>query len=80
MDMSDMEKIFVADRIRDLRQDAVGVRGGHGRDLPAAPRGAAAGPRLRVGRWLIGLGRAIGGRSVEAPGTADACDPMANPV
>ena len=78
--MSDMEKIFIADRIRDLRQDAVGVRGGHGRGLPAAPRRARAGPRLRVGRWLIGLGRAIGGRSVEAAANADSCDPMASPV
>jgi hypothetical protein len=75
--MSDMEKIFVADHIRELQRDAVGVRGGHGRDVPAAPRGAAAGPRLRVGRWLIGIGQAIAGRPIDAT-SGEASDRVPN--
>jgi hypothetical protein len=74
-----MEKIFVADHIRELHRDAVGVRGGHGRDVPAAPGGAAAGPRLRVGRWLIGIGQAIAGRPTDAT-SGDASDRVPNAV
>ncbi|HEY8988411.1 MAG TPA: hypothetical protein VIM39_05270 [Candidatus Limnocylindrales bacterium] len=77
--MSEMEQIFVGDHIRELQRDAAGLRMGRRGDLPAAPRRAATGPRLRVGRWLISVGEAIAGRSTDrAP--ADAGDRMANPV
>jgi hypothetical protein len=75
-----MEKIFVTDHIRDLERDAIAVRGGRGRDLPAAPRRTAAGPRVRVGRWLIGVGEAISGRSGEVAEATEASDRMASPV
>lgn len=74
-----MEKIFVADHIRELERDAIGVRGGHGRDLPAAPRRAAAGPRDRVGRWLIGVGEGIAGRRKQVA-SQDSGDCMPTPV
>jgi hypothetical protein len=78
--MTDMEKIFVTDHIGDLARDALGVRGGHGRGLPAAPRRAAAGPRMRVGRWLIGVGEAIAGCTGDRADAADASDRVASPV
>jgi hypothetical protein len=77
--MTDMEKIFVTDHIRDLERDALGVRGGHGRGLPAASLRAAAGPRMRVGRWLIGVGEAIAGCTDRAD-AADSSDRIASPV
>lgn len=75
-----MEKIFVTDHIRDLERDALGVRGGHGRALPAAPRTSAAGPRVRVGRWVIGVGEAIAGCTGDRAETADASDRVASAV
>jgi hypothetical protein len=77
--MTDMEKIFVSDHIGDLARDALGVRGGHGRDLPAARRRAATGPRMRVGRWLIGVGEVIAG-CTDDRADADASDRVASPV
>jgi hypothetical protein len=78
-EMTDMERIFVADHIHELERDAVGVRGGHRRVLPAAPRGTASGPRDRVGRWLIGIGEAVAGRPHDAA-AADQGDCMPTPV
>jgi hypothetical protein len=76
--MDPVQQVFVADHIHELEREAAALRAERAREAGATPRRAGTGPRARVGRWLIVAGEAIAGRSTK--GTADASDPMANPV
>ena len=73
-----MQQILVTDHIHDLEHLAAALRAERERDVRATPRGADTGPRRRLGAWLIGVGEAIAGRSVDAVG--DCGEPMASPV
>jgi hypothetical protein len=76
--MDQVQQILVADHIHDLEHEAAALRAERARDVVAAPRATGTGPRRRLGRWLIGVGEAIAGRSPESVG--DCGDPMASPV
>jgi len=76
--MEQVQQAFVADHIHELQHEAAALRAERARDRQATPRGTGPGPRRRLGRWLIGVGETISGRSPESVG--DCGDPMASPV
>jgi len=76
--MEQVQQALVADHIHELQHEAAALRAERARDDQATPRATGTGPRRRLGRWLIGFGEAISGRSPDAVG--DCGDPMANPV
>ncbi len=62
--MEDLQQIIVNERIDDLRRDAEAsrMRDAHGEDDRAgAPPGGAWAARVRLGKWLIGVGTAVAG-------------------
>jgi len=77
--MEDLRRIIVNDHIDDLRRDAAALRVGrrmrhHTRDGdPASCEASDERPaRVRLGRWLIGVGTAVAGSASERNGgTAD---------
>jgi hypothetical protein len=73
-----VREIRVANHIHELEREAAEVRAERDRRATATPRETGWGARQRVGRWLIGVGVAIGGRSADA--TIERGDPMANAV
>jgi hypothetical protein len=73
--MEDLRRIIVNEHIADLRRDADALRvtrraSHHSRDgdpaCAEAPDGRPA--RVRLGHWLIGLGTAVAGTSVDPRG------------
>jgi hypothetical protein len=74
-EMDQVQERFVAEYIRELDHDAVADRA-----EPAVPRETAAGPRRRVGMWLINVGEAIAGRSPDVNGASTSHDPMGSAV
>jgi hypothetical protein len=78
--MDQVQERFVAEYIRELDHDAVADRAELARQGHAAPRETAAGPRRRVGMWLINVGEAIAGRSPDVNGASTSHDPMGSAV
>ena len=76
--MEQVQQALVADHIHELQDEAAALRAERVRDRQATPRPPGTGPRRRLGRWLIGVGEAISGRSPESVG--DCGDPVASPV
>ena len=76
--MEQVQQALVADHIHELQHEAEALRAERARDRQATPRTTGTGPRRRIGRWLIGVGEAISGRSPESVG--DFGEPMASPV
>ena len=76
-----MQQALVADHIHELQQEAAAIRAERERDVRATPRGADTGPRRRLGAWLIGVGEAIAGRSVDGVGRSiDAVGDCGDPI
>ncbi len=81
--MIDLRNILVADHIQGIERDAA-ARAGRRRVPRAAvrkadPRGgvAASSVRVRVGRWLVGVGQAISGPPVAQADDAPSSMPNA---
>jgi hypothetical protein len=59
-DMIDLQQFLVADHISQLDDEAAALRAERRRQRHQGPS-AAATRRVRIGRWLVGVGRAIAG-------------------
>ncbi len=59
-DMIDLQQFLVADHISQLDDEAAALRAERRRQRHQGPT-AAATRRVRIGRWLVGVGRAIAG-------------------
>jgi len=59
-DMIDLQQFLVADHIAQLDDEAAALRAERRRQRGAGS-GAGAARRVRIGRWLVGVGRAIAG-------------------
>jgi hypothetical protein len=73
--MDELQQIIVADHIRSLRSDGrdpadvdEDVGRALGRETDPADK---TGQRVRIGRWLIGVGSAIAGEQVSRDGSSD---------
>jgi len=58
-DMIDLQQFLVADHIAQLDDEAAALRAERRR--PHLQASTAATHRVRIGRWLVGVGRAIAG-------------------
>ena len=58
--MIDLQQVLVADHISQLDAEAAALRAERRRQRHQGS-GAAATRRVRIGRWLVGVGRAIAG-------------------
>ena len=58
--MIDLQQVLVADHIAQLDDEAAALRAER-RNQRHPGSGAAATRRVRIGRWLVGVGRAIAG-------------------
>jgi hypothetical protein len=73
-ELIDLQRALVADHITDLEREGAALRAERIRDCAAATpsSGTGASPRVRLGRWLVGVGQTIAG-----PGaTTDAGDTL----
>jgi hypothetical protein len=85
-DMIDLQRSLVADHIADLEREAAALRAERDRDQLEASAAvhhdggeSPTNPRTRLGRWLIGVGEALGGSTRAAaagavPRSGSPCD------
>jgi hypothetical protein len=74
--MEQLQRILVADRVRELEHEAAALRAERLLRDPDARHGQDAGARRRFGGWLIGVGEAIAGRPKQH--VTDGSDAMTN--
>ncbi len=94
-DMIELQQALVADHIAGLEHEAAALRAERARDQRAAPAPVttqpvalptvtAGNPRVRLGRWLVGIGTAIAGtaepmaRAMVEDRSADASDTLSH--